>query len=694
MATSPATGVALNRVEGRAKVTGAARYAFEYPADRAAYAHPVQATIGKGRVRDVDSEAARALSGVLAVIWHEDAPKLQEVDDPELMLFQFPDVVYRGQIVAMVVAESLETAREAASRVRVDYEQSEHDVVLSADRPDLYRPEKVNPRYEPRTERGEFEPAFDGAAVKVDETYSTPAFHNNPMEMHSSIASWEGERLTVHDSSQGSSAMRSALSKLFGLDPDNVHVMSEHVGGGFGSKGQPHPHVVLACVGALVTQRPVKAMLTRQQMFHVAGYRTPTIQRLRLGASRDGQLEAIGHDVIEQTSLLNEFAEQTAICTRWMYAAPNRHTDHMLARLDVPSPSWMRAPGECPGMYALESAMDELAVASGVDPVELRIRNEPDVHPEEGMPWSSRNLVGCLREGAERFGWEGRDPTPAVRREGDWLVGSGVASSTYPAYLRQCEASAHANSDGSFTVGVNATDIGTGARTALTQIAAETLGVEPERVVMEIGDSALGEAGVAGGSMGTSSWGTGVAKACRALRERIDEAGGIPGDGLAVSVDTDEEVKARGEFAFHAFGAQFVEARVHAVTREIRVPRMVGVFAAGRIINPKTARSQLIGGMTMGVGMALHEESVIDPRFGDYVNHDLASYHVPVEADIGEIDVSWLDEADDKVNPLGTKGIGEIGIVGTAAAVASAVWHATGIRVRGLPITLDKLLLG
>jgi xanthine dehydrogenase YagR molybdenum-binding subunit len=453
--------------------------------------------------------------------------------------------------------------------------------------------------------------------------------------------------------------------------------------------------MVVATVGALVTRRPVKAMLTRQQMFSVAGYRTPTIQRMRLGAGGDGRLAAIGHDVVEQTSLLNEFAEQTAVCTRWMYAAPNRRTTHRLARLDVPTPSWMRAPGECPGMYALESAMDELAIASGIDPVELRIRNEPELHPEEDIPFSSRNLVACLREGAERFGWNGRDPTPGVRREGEWLVGTGVASSTYPAYLRPCEASARAEADGTYVVRVNATDIGQGARTVLTQIAADALGAPPERVSVEIGDSSLPAAGVAGGSMGTSSWGTGVAKACRAVRERIDEAGGtVPADGLEVSVNTEEEVKARGSFAFYAFGAQFVEARVNTVTREVRVPRMTGMFAAGRILNPKTARSQFIGGMTMGVSMALHEESVIDPRFGDYVNHDLATYHIPVNADIGEIDVAWIDEDDPDVNPLGTKGIGEIGIVGTAAAVANAVYHATGIRVRDLPIRVDKLICG
>jgi xanthine dehydrogenase YagR molybdenum-binding subunit len=377
-----------------------------------------------------------------------------------------------------------------------------------------------------------------------------------------------------------------------------------------------------------------------------------------------------------------------------MYAAPNRRTSHLLARLDVPTPSWMRAPGECPGMYALESAMDELAVATGVDPVELRIRNEPAVDPESGHPFSSRNLVACLEEGARRFGWSGRDPTPGVRRDGRWLVGTGVAASTYPARSRPSSASASARADGRFTVGLAAADIGTGARTVLGQIAADALGAPVDRVALELGDSRLPTAPLAGGSMGTSSWGWAVTKACTELRNRIDALGGdVPEDGLQVEVDTADDVEALDAgFARHAFGAQFVEARVDVDTGEVRVPRMVGVFAAGRIVNPTTARSQLLGGMTMGLSMALMEESILDPAFGEWVNNDLADYHVATYADIGTIDVAWIDEDDANLNPVGTKGVGEIGIVGTAAAVANAVWHATGIRVRELPLRLDRLV--
>jgi xanthine dehydrogenase YagR molybdenum-binding subunit len=382
---------------------------------------------------------------------------------------------------------------------------------------------------------------------------------------------------------------------------------------------------------------------------------------------------------------VREFAEQTAVVTRMLYAGEHRRTTHRLVRLDVPSPSWMRAPGECPGMYALECAMDELAIAAGIDPIELRIRNEPELDPESGNPFSVRNLVACLREGASRFGWDRRDPRPGQRRDGRWLVGMGVAASTYPTRRRPARAWAQ-RENGRFVVGIDATDIGTGARTALTQIAADALEVSLDAVRVEIGDSDLPPAGVAGGSMGTASWGSAVVKACTALRDVLER-----GEGARVEVDTTQDVESDAPLARHAFGAQFVEVRVDIDTGEIRVPRMLGVFGAGRIVNPRTARSQLIGGMTMGLSMALFEESLMDPRFGAYVNHDLASYHIATHADVPAIEVAWIDEHED-LTPMGSKGIGEIGIVGTAAAVANAIHHATGIRIRDLPVTPDKLV--
>ncbi len=478
------------------------------------------------------------------------------------------------------------------------------------------------------------------------------------------------------------------MAQAFRLPPEHVRIIARYVGGGFGSKLFVHPHTILTVMAAQVTRRPVKLALTRQQMFALAGYRTPTIQRMRLGADRNGRLTAIAHDVVEQTATIQEVAEQAAVPSRMMYAAPNRRTTHRLARLDVPVPTWMRAPGECPGMFALESAMDELAIACGLDPIELRIRNEPAVDPESGRPFSSRNLVACLREGAQRFGWAQRDPRPRARRDGPWLIGTGVAASTYPANQLPATALAQVDRAGNYRVCIDATDIGTGAWTVLTQIAADALEVRPERVQLEIGDSALPKAGVAGGSAGTASWGWAIFNAASALRARLhkEDGGIIPAEGLEATGAFDTNPEAQ-QFSMHAFGAQFAEVRVNADTGEVRVPRLLGVF-----INPKTARSQLLGGMTMGLSMALHEASVLDLRFGDYVNHDFAEYHIATNADVGTVDVTWIDEEDLHVNPMSAKGIGEIGIVGTAAAIANAVYHATGIRVRDLPITLDKLL--
>jgi xanthine dehydrogenase YagR molybdenum-binding subunit len=683
-----AVGAAMTRVEGREKVTGRAQYAFEHRLEGMAYAWIVQATVAKGRVRGVDSEAALAVPGAVAVLWHDNAPRVASHDDRELAVLQDAEVAYRGQVVAVAIADSIEAAREAADTVRVDYEAAPHDVVLSADHPRLYKPDHVNPAYETDTEQGEVDAALAASRFAIDATYTTPAQNNNPMEPHATVAAWRDGDLTLYESTQGAPMARNAIAKVLGLPPERVRVISHHVGGGFGAKGLPKPTAIVAALAAAAVGRPVKLAATRQQMFALTGYRTPTIQRLRLGADADGRLTAISHEVFEQSSTLREFAEQTAVATRKMYAAPNRRTQHRLVRLDVPTPTWMRAPGETPGMFAAECAMDELAIAAGIDPVELRIRNEPEVGPETGLPFSSRNLIACLREGAERFGWAEREP----RREGRWLIGSGVASSTYPARRRASSATARAEPDGDFVVSIGAADIGTGARTALTQIAADALGAPTARVRVEIGDSALGFAPLAGGSMGTASWGSAIVKACEALRAQLSENGDIPPEGVEATADTTEDVEADERLERHSFGAQFAEVRVDSLTGEVRVARMLGVFAAGRIVNPTTARSQFIGGMTMGISMALHEESVLDREFGDYLNHDLAQYHFAACADILDIEATWIDEADGHLNPMGAKGIGEIGIVGTAAAVANAVHHATGIRIRDLPIRLDRLL--
>ncbi|MFI6025584.1 xanthine dehydrogenase family protein molybdopterin-binding subunit [Amycolatopsis magusensis] len=674
--TARAIGQSLPRRDGRAKVTGRATYAYETQVDQPAYCHPVQADIARGRVTWLNTADAEKLPGVLAVLTEANAERLASTEDAELAVLQSAEVAFRGQLIGAVLAETAEVAREAADLVEVTYVEQEHETELTADGD-----------YDADT-TGDVETAFAEADVVVDQTYRTAMYHNNPLEPHATTALWQDDgTLTLWESTQGVHPTRAKVAEVFGLDSEQIRVVCPFVGGGFGSKGMPHASVVLATMAArALPGRPVKLALTRQQMFSLTGYRTPTIQRTRLAADRDGRLSAIAFDVAEQTSRIKEYAEESGKPSRTMYAAPNRRVAHRLSALDVPVTSWMRAPGECPGMFGPEVAMDELADALGMDPIELRLRNDPDTDPESGKPFSSRNLAECLRTGAERFGWAERGP----RREGDWLVGYGVAASVYPVN-RMPESTAAIRFDGGrYTVDIGAADLGTGTWTTLPQIAADALGVPVGEVEVRIGDTDYPNASVAGGSSGMITWGSAVVDAALAFREKFgtEPADGDEAEG-SVSRNPDEE-----RFAMSAFGAQFAEARVHADTGEVRVPRLHGVFAVGRVINPRTARSQLVGGMTMGLSMALHEQSVLDPRFGHVVNHDLAEYHITANADVGEITAEWLDEHDPHVNAMGAKGIGEIGIVGTAAAVVNAVHRATGVRVRELPVTLDKLLPG
>ncbi|CAJ1501131.1 xanthine dehydrogenase family protein molybdopterin-binding subunit [[Mycobacterium] burgundiense] len=687
-----AIGTALTRIDGPAKVSGTAPYAYEYQLAAPLYLHPVQATIAKGSVAAMDITAARSTDGVAAVLTVFDAPTLADTSDGDLTILQDNQVHYRGQFIGAVLADTAETARYAASLVTVDYQTEAHHTELVPDDPNLYAPEEVNAGFATDTTDGDVEAALRDAEVLVDQTYTTPHEHNNPMEPHSCIALWDNNthELTLYDSTQGVHAARTKLATLFGLDTDEIRVIAKNIGGGFGSKGAPHSHNTLAVMAAQrVPGRPVKLALTRQQMFDVVGYRTPTIQRLQLGATKDGRLTAIRHDVVEQTATVKEFAEQTAVPTRMMYASTTRATSHRLATLDVAVPFWMRAPGECPGAYALEVAMDELAVACGLDPIELRIRNEPEVDPETGNPWSDRRLVECLRTGAERFGWEPRHPDPGIRSNGEWLIGTGVASSVYPAMIMPGNAARiECTAPGRYTVGIGAVDIGTGTWTALTQIAADVLGCDVDAIDLQIGDTALPAASVEGGSSGISSWGTAIHAAAQQFRR---EHGDNPTPGALATAEAPENKDAQN-YGMYSFGAQFAEAHVNRYTGEIHIARMLGVFSVGQVINPTTLRSQLIGGMTMGLSMALHEESVRDHRLGHIVTRDLASYHISTHADIPDIDAVWLDSVDDHSNPMGSRGAGEIGIVGSAAAVANAIYHATGVRVRDLPIQCDALL--
>lgn len=686
-----AMGTAVTRLDGPAKVTGAAPYAFEFDVENPVYLHPVQATIAHGHVTAMDTAAAQAVDGVAAVLTVFDAPTLADTSNGDLAVLQDTAVHYRGQLIGGVIADSAETAREAASLVRVEFDEQPVDVELTADHPKLYTPEQVNPDYAAVTSQGDVEAALREAVVVIDNTYTTPHEHNSPMEPHACITLWDNDELTMWDSTQGVHAARKEIATAFGLDPEKVRVIAKNVGGGFGSKGAPHSHNVLAVMAAQrLPGRHVKLALTRQQMFDMVGYRTPTIQHLRLGALPDGSLTAISHDVVEQTATVKEYAEQTATPTRMMYAAPNRKTSHRLAPLDVPVPFWMRAPGECPGMFALEVAMDELAVACDIDPIELRIRNEPPVDPETGSPWSNRRLIECLQTGAERFGWAGRDPKPGNRCEGEWLIGTGVASAVYPAMVMPGNAARieHA-APGRFVVQIGAVDIGTGAWTALSQIAADALGVELDAIELQIGDTALPTASVAGGSSGISSWGRAIVAAARAFRHDHGDHPEVGVHTTAAAADANEEAE---KYGMYSFGAHFVEARVSRFTGEVHVSRMLGMFSVGRVINPTTLRSQLIGGMTMGLSMALHEDSVRDPRFGHIVTRDFASYHISSHADVPAVEAIALDDVDEHANPMGSRGAGEIGIVGSAAAVANAVFHATGVRVRDLPITCDALI--
>ncbi|AYN43186.1 xanthine dehydrogenase family protein molybdopterin-binding subunit [Streptomyces dangxiongensis] len=694
-AQAPSVGTAHTRVEGRAKVTGAARYAGEVPFADLAHGWLVLSTVARGRVRALDTDPVLAMPGVLAVLDHRNALRL-ETDytglmgmrpDPTCAVFQHDRVPHRGWPVALVVAETSEQAREAAEALVVHYEQQPHDVEFTGERPDAYPLDGHMPAV---TQKGDLDAALTSSPVVVDAEYTTPEEHHNPMEPHAATARWDGGQLQVIDSNQGVTWVAGELANLFSLDPASVRVRSEHVGGGFGSKGV-RAHQVAAVMAATVLHRPVRVVLTRRQMFSLAGYRSPTTQRVRLGADTTGRLRALDHRSVSATSTVYEFIEPSAGVARVMYDADAHHTANRLVRLDVPTPTFMRAPGEAPGSFALEAALDELAEKCGLDPVELRLRNEPDKGPVSGLPFTGRHLTACFREGAHRFGWADRDPRPGVRREGRWLLGTGTAAASFPAGAAPSTAAATAHPDGTFTVRISAADIGTGARTALTLVAADALQVPPERIRVRIGDSAFGPAMIAGGSMGTRSWSWAVQAAAGDLRERLAFGADIPPEGITVRSDTTAAIAALPPAERHSFGAQFAEVGVDVGTGEVRVRRMLGIFTAGRIVNPLTARNQLLGGMIWGISMALHEEAVRDRASGGHVGADLAGYHVATHADVPRIEADWLDDTDPD-DPVGIKGIGEVGIVGAAAAVANAVWHATGVRHRDLPIRPDRVL--
>jgi xanthine dehydrogenase YagR molybdenum-binding subunit len=685
----PFVGAPVDRVDGSLKVTGQAQFTADTPVEHVAYAVIVTSTIARGKIVSIDMSAAGKIQGVLKIFTHENSPRFTQpeadfmkalVPAQTFMPLQGPDVVHYGQQIAIVVAETFEAARAAAARVRVSYEPSHAVLTLDDPKAEHTKPEQFFGSAL-QTERGNVEKHLAIAAVTIDENYSTPTQFHNPMEPHATLAQWNGDKLTIHEPSQWVKGLQIYLATVFGLPLDDVHVISPFVGGGFGNKGFSFAHTIFAAMAARELKRAVKLMLTRAQLFEQTGHRPRTEQHLRIGAEKDGTLVAIEHASTIGTSVAGWFVEPSGRITEMLYSCPNVRISHEAVALNTPAPAPMRAPGETPGTFALESALDELAVELGIDPIELRVKNDATQDGESKLPFSSRHLVECLRLGATRFGWKDRPHKPRERREHNEFVGYGVASATFPG-LRSPASARVRRDNGRFLVEVATHDIGTGMYSIIAQVAADALGVDIEQIECRIGDSSLPPAPVAGGSMSTASVMPAVQAACLKLRENGGdeaEASSMPGDE-------------QGRYAFHSFGAQFVEVRVDATLGRVRVARALGVFDCGKIINPKTTRSQFLGGMIFGIGMALMEDGVFDTRSGRVMTDNLADYRIPVNADIGEIEAVTIEHPDFLLNPLGVRGVGEIGTTGVAAAVANAVYNATGKRVRDLPITPDKLL--
>jgi xanthine dehydrogenase YagR molybdenum-binding subunit len=729
-----------NRVDGRLKVTGGAKYAAEFTPEIGQVLHAVlvQSTIPAGRVAGIDTERARRVPGVVEIMTHENAPRLDlsKAGDmnPDFPLLQDDRVLFNGQHVAVVIAGTLEQAQQAAVLIEIRYNRDQPVLVMSDMPTGTTEPERFRMGSRaPDSKRGDPETAFATGAVKIDQIYRTPVEHHNPMEPHATLAEWQGDRLILHNATQSVFGNRKALAGFFGLPEDQVRVVSPFVGGGFGTKGATWPHITLAAMAAKLTGRPVKLVLTRRQMFTSNGFRPKTVQHLRLAAAQDGKLVAVLHDGVSQNSCYGEFSEPVALATEMLYSCANVSVSHRLSKVNQGLPTFMRAPGEASGVYALESAMDELAWALAMDPVALRLKNYAEQDEHEGKPFSSKSLRQCYEKGAAAFGWERRVAQPRSMREGRLLIGLGMATATYPVNRSPADARARILADGTAVIQCGSQDIGTGTYTIMAQMAAELLGLPIGRVTAELGDSSLPPAPVSGGSQSTASIMPAVREACLAVRAQVFQAASQDADsplhGIAIADLTVADGRishsadaTRGEtyaalltrqgqsgfaaeasskpgdekknFSMHSFGAHFVELSVDPDLGEIRIRRHVGAFAAGRILNAKTARSQMIGGIVFGMGMALTEATEIDPNTGRVSNATLADYLVPVHLDVPEIEIIMVPEEDDQVNPVGVKGIGELPTVGTAAAIANAVYHATGRRIRDLPIRPDKLIEG
>ena len=741
------------RIDGPLKVTGAARYAADELVAKPAYACLVTSTIARGRIAGFHLEDAKAEPGVLDILTHQNVgdqvkPPPAAASGGQTTTLETDQVWHDGQIIAIVVADSFEAAREAALKVKVDYAEEQPSATFDWSGAETKAVARVEKKSHKDPAVGDFAGAFAVASVKIDARYSTPTQTHNPMELFSTTCVWDDDKLTVYESSQFVHGLRASLAQQLGVPQEKVRVLSRYIGGAFGSRGGMTGRTAWIAIAARRLNRPVKLEPTRADGFTIATYRAETRQHVQLAATRDGKLAALNHEGWEVTSRpVNYNVSGTATTTR-LYGCANVASKTFVVHADRNTPGFMRAPPETPYLFGLESGMDELSYALGMDPLELRRVNDTRTEPIGGKPYTTRQLVQCIDAGARAFGWSRRDPKPGAMRDGDWMIGLGFASAAYPANIGASSTRVRLTPEGNARVEMGAEDVGTGSYTVVALVAADGLGIKVEDVAVEIGDSDLPVAGLSAGSNHGSAISNVVAKACNEIRDRIAQAAvkadkspfkgadpgtlklsggkltdahgkseplkvavarvggvvevyaenvpkGAPPDSIAklnrgqMAMARGSDVK--GEMRF-AFGAQFIEVRVHSLTREVRVNRAVGAFAAGKIINPVTARSQLMGGMIWGISAALHEQTEIDPRTARYYNDDFADYLVPVNADIGPVEVIMLPEDDHEVNPLGVKGVGELGITGMNAAVANAVYHATGVRVRDLPIRIEKLL--
>ncbi len=736
-------GAALSRVDGHQKVTGAATYSAEYPLPGLAYAVLVGSTIAKGRLTGLDTRAAERAPGVLAVITHLNSPKVPGFDtagkDPSqpatvggpLKVFHDDKIRFNDQPIAVVVADTFERARYAARLVQAQYAPEKHQTNLEASAPQAFLPTQA--RKNPKSPMADYQrgtaDAYQTGALKVEGEYVIPTEVHHPMELQAITAHWEApDRLTLYDKTQGTLATRRDFAREWNLPEANVKVIATFVGGAFGNALHSWPHESAAIIAARVVNRPVKLVLTREQMFTMVGYRPYTWQKIGMSATADGKITAITHESLGQTSTYEEFTESTLAQTRMMYAAPNLTTRYRLAALDVGSPIWMRGPGEATGAFALESAMDEMAYLLNLDPLEFRLRNYTDQDPEKNRPWSTKFLKECYKLGADRIGWSKRQLKPGSLRDGEWLIGYGMGVGTFGAHRGGAHASAQLRPDGTVLLQCATTDIGPGTGTAMTQIAADALGLPPAKITFELGHSDYPQAGTQGGSSTVNSVGPAVQEACYALKDKLRTLAGASQPAFAAAKKEDVQLadgyltlagapatrvpykdllKQAGDaavvveakpgnegqqYSMYSFSVHFAEVRVHELTGEVRVSKLVSCADAGTIINQKTAANQMKGGAVGGIGMALMEHAVIDDRYGRYVTKDFADYHVPVHADAPAVEVLFVNQPDYHVNALGTKGIGEIATIGVAPAIANAVFNATGKRVRELPITPDKLV--